>query len=103
MIWVIATVTAKEGHVQDVFNELCAVAPTVREEDGCHAYHPCLDSERAADKDNDPRPDTITVVEAWESHDALQAHRETEHMQRFRDNASDWIADGDIRILSPAG
>jgi quinol monooxygenase YgiN len=102
MLWVIATITTAPGRDQDVLNALREVAPTVREEAGCHCYHPSQDAPTGLTPDDRPRADTVTVIEAWASRQALEDHIATPHMVRFREFAEALVVERDIRVLAPA-
>ncbi|QFU01097.1 putative quinol monooxygenase YgiN [Halomonas sp. THAF5a] len=101
MLWVIATITTAPGHDKDVLNALRDVAPTVRQEAGCQLYQPSQDHPEGLTADAPPRRDTVTVIEAWDSRQALDDHLATPHMTRFGEQTADWVVDRDIRLLTP--
>ncbi|KFF49971.1 hypothetical protein GY26_01395 [Gammaproteobacteria bacterium MFB021] len=101
MLWVIATITTAPGRDRDVLNALLDVATTVRQEAGCHLYQPSQDHPEGLTADTSPRRDTVTIIEAWDSRQALDEHLETPHMARFREQTEGWVIERDIRLLSP--
>jgi quinol monooxygenase YgiN len=101
MIHVIATIETAKGRRDDflaAFNEL---VPDVLAEDGCIEYGPTIDVATALS--NDPvRENLVTVVEKWESVDALHSHLKAPHMVRYRDRVKDIVISISIRVLEPA-
>jgi quinol monooxygenase YgiN len=81
MICVIATIETKAGSRDDLLAVFEKLVPEVRAEKGCIEYGPMVDvpCEFAT-----PRPNVVTMVEKWESVEALQAHLKTPHMAEFR-------------------
>lgn len=47
------------------------------------------------------RPNTVTLVEAWVSLDALHAHLKTSHMAAYREAAKDYVQDVRLQVLQP--
>ena len=100
MIFVIADITVTEGKRDDfvkLFNEL---VPSVLAEDGCIEYGPTVDVD--TNVGGDMRPNVVTVVEKWESVEALEAHLIAPHMLAFRETAKDLMQGVDIKVLEPA-
>ena len=52
-------------------------------EAGCLEYGPMIDAARAFPARSRSAPNTVTVVEKWQSPAALAAHLATPHMQKF--------------------
>ncbi len=92
MIDVIASIRVKDGHRDEFIEKFKANLPAVLAEDGCMHYYPAVDAESglAAQRTD---PDTVTIVERWESIEALQAHSQAPHMASFRETVKD-IVDG---------
>ena len=44
----------------------------------------------------------MTVIEKWDSVEALQAHLEAPHMARYRRTVKDIVLEVSIRVLEPA-
>ena len=93
MIYVVATIQAKPGTV----DKLLAVAQPnlegTRKEKGCISYdfHVKTDD-----------PNTIVVVERWESRDNLTSHMQQPHFLKWRADGADFIAGRKIEIIDPA-
>ncbi|MFG6137431.1 putative quinol monooxygenase [Halomonas sp. B23F22_10] len=103
MLWVIATITTAPGHDKDVLNALLDIAPTVRQEAGCQLYQPSQDHPEGPTAYAPPRRDTVTVIEAWDSRQALDDHMATPHMTRFSEATSEWVTHAEIRLIDPVG
>ncbi len=83
MIHVIATIEVAPGRRDAFLREFHHLAPIVRSESGCVEYAPTVDI--ATDLLGAPpvRPDTVVIVEKWESLHALDAHLASAHMRDF--------------------
>lgn len=101
MLWVIATIVTAPGHDKDVLNALLDVAPTVREEAGCHLYQPSQDHPEGLTTETTPRRNTVTIIEAWDSKQALDDHLATPHMARFHEQTENWVIAREIHLLTP--
>ena len=101
MIHVIAVITAKSGKRDEVLKHFRANVPAVRAENGCIEYGAALDAEPALPIQTKYGPDTLVVVEKWESMDALKAHAAAPHMKEYGAKTKDLLASRVIHILSP--
>jgi quinol monooxygenase YgiN len=102
MIRVIAILTAKPGHRDDILALFKANVPAVLQEKGCLEYGPVIDAEGGGPNQAKFGPDTFVVIETWESLEALDAHRVAPHMAAFGRAAKDMFASRTIHVLSPA-
>ena len=101
MIHVIAVITAKSGKRDEVLKHFRANVPAVRAENGCIEYGAAVDAEPALPIQTKYGPDTLVVVEKWESMDALKAHAAAPHMKEYGAKTKDLLASRVIHILSP--
>ncbi|QDU54730.1 putative quinol monooxygenase [Aeoliella mucimassa] len=101
MIHVIAALTTAPGKRDELIEAFKQVAPTVRAEDGCIEYNAAVDVQTPLDGQSDLRDDVLTVVEKWESIDALKAHLATSHMEQFFTAMGDVITGVSLQVLSP--
>ena len=83
MICVIAAIEVAEGRREEFLNIFRKVVPTVRAEAGCLEYGPMVDTPTGIPGQQPVRPNTVTVVEKWQSPAALEAHLATPHMRQF--------------------
>ncbi len=96
MVCVIARMEIKRGSLDKFLEILLANAKTVREEKGCLRYDVCRDLEIKDGNDH-----FVTILEAWESEEALRAHQQTPHMQRYRENVRELRLSTSVQVLYP--
>ena len=80
MIQVIATIELKPGCRDDFLPILNDNVSRVQAEDGCLAYDPFIDVDSGLPVQGEISDDVVTLVEAWSSLEALQAHLKAPHM-----------------------
>ena len=100
MLTIIAEIRTKSAgqHRQNVLDAFEKIIPTVLAEDGCHGYEPLVDHKSNASFQTQ-EPDTIVMLEKWESVAHLQAHLATPHMQALHAAVKDDVVDVKIKIL----
>ena len=101
MIHVIAVITAKPGQREAILTHFRANVPAVKAEQGCIEYGAAVDADNALGFQTKYGPDTIVVVEKWESMDALKAHAAAPHMAAYAGRTKELVASRVIHILSP--
>jgi len=101
MIHVIAVITAKPGKREAILQHFRANVPAVRAEKGCIEYGAAIDLEGGPSFQTKWGPDTILVIEKWDSLDALKAHAAAPHMAAYGAKTKEMIASRVIHILSP--
>ena len=101
MVFVLATIQAAPGRRADLLAEFHQIVDTVRAEDGCIEYGPAIDADSGIDAQT-KNDDAFTVVEKWESLDALKAHLDAPHMHTYREKTADLVASVELKILEPA-
>ena len=82
MLHVIARIELAEGAQEKFLEILNKYIPTVRSEEGCIRYEPCLDI------DAETRKDFVTIVEEWIDEAHLKKHLATEHMAQYREEVA---------------
>jgi quinol monooxygenase YgiN len=102
MIHVVAVVTAKSGMRDSLLQAFRANVPAVKAEQGCIEYGAAVDFEDGPKFQTKYGPDTLLVIEKWESMDALKAHAAAAHMAAYAAKTKEMIASRAIHILSPA-
>lgn len=101
MVHVIATIEVAPG-TRDKFLEIFHnLVPQVIAEKGCISYGPAIDVDANLDVQVGPRDHVVTVVEAWESVEALKAHLAAPHMDQYRKDVQDIVTDVKIQVMSP--
>ena len=102
MIHVIATISLNPGIRKEFLVEFIRVTPFVRAENGCIEYQATIDVPTTLALQDAPRDDVVTVVEKWESLDALYAHTKAPHMGDYRARVKDYVRSVSLQILEPA-
>ena len=102
MIQVIATIELKPGCREDFLPLLNENVPNVKAEDGCLGYEPTVDVDAGLPVQGELRENVVTLVEAWESVDALHAHLKTPHMASYREAVQDMVVNLSVDVLQPA-
>jgi len=101
MIHVLASIHVKENSLNAFLEIFRANVPNVRAEKGCIEYVPAVDA--ATDIPVQQRqPSVVTVIEKWESVDALLEHLETPHMAAYKEATRDMVMQVDVKILQEA-
>jgi quinol monooxygenase YgiN len=101
MINVIATIEIKPGARPQFLALMNELVPTVLAEQGCVEYFPAVDVEANLDSQSKAE-NVVTMIEKWESLEALHAHLEAPHMNTFRENAADIIEGLTLKVLEKA-
>jgi quinol monooxygenase YgiN len=101
MINVIASICVKTGTLSDYFAILKANVPAVRKEKGCIEYVPLVDIDakllpQVLDKN------VVTILERWESLEALHAHLGSSHMLDYREKVKNIVESVAIKVLQAA-
>lgn len=90
---VIATLEARLERETDLEAALRVLLTHSRQESGVRRYDLYRDSER---------PATFHVLEVYADEAALEAHRESAHYLKFREQAGDWLAAAPmVAVLEP--
>jgi quinol monooxygenase YgiN len=95
-------ITVKPGQRDAVLEAFNANVPTVRAEQGCIEYGAATDVDGAGGFATPLGPDSLVVIEKWESVDALKAHAASPHMRAYAAKTKDALASRVIHVLSPA-
>jgi quinol monooxygenase YgiN len=98
MINVIASIRVKAGKLSDYLAVLKANMPVVRKEKGCIEYVPTVDVDsklppQVLDKN------CVTLLERWESLEALHAHLGAPHMLAYREIVKDLVESVTLKVL----
>ncbi|ACV68502.1 putative quinol monooxygenase [Desulfohalobium retbaense] len=101
MIHVIASVRLKPGQQAAYLHVLRSHLPLVWQEQGCLEYTPAVDID-AALPGQDMDGAVVTIIEKWESMDALQAHLQTPHMLAYRSEVQEMVEEVSLKVLQTA-
>jgi quinol monooxygenase YgiN len=102
MICVIAKIQVAQGRREELLAELHRIVPKVREEEGCLEYGPMVHVPTNIAAQVAPQDDVVTVVEKWESVEALEAHLMAPHMLEYRKTVKPLVVSTSLEILRPA-
>src|ERR1043166_9718014 len=102
MLHVIATIELVEGQREAFLAEFRKLVPHVRAEAGCLEYGPTIDLPTNLPVQIPLRDNVVTVLEKWESVDALRAHLAAPHMQAYRNKVQNLVVKTVLQILQPA-
>lgn len=98
MVHVIAFIKVKPGQRDALIETFNKNVPNVLAEDGCIQYTLTVDTDSGIDvqkKDGN----TVTVIEKWESAEALRAHLASPHMDQYRKDTEGMTEGVDLRVL----
>ena len=98
MISVIASVRIKADRISQFIEIVKANVPEVRKEKGCIEYTPATDIDSGLPVQKFDKS-VVTIVEKWDSVEALKAHLKTPHMLAYREKVKDIVEDLSIKVL----
>ena len=101
MINVIASIHVKAGKVSEFLEIFKSNVQRVTEERGCIEYFPAVD----IDADLPPQSldeNVVTVIEKWESLEALRVHLIAPHMLAYREKVKDVVENISLKVLKEA-
>ena len=99
MLSVIAEIEIVDGKRDEFLDEFRKVVPLVLAEDGCVEYGPTLDAVTDIAAQIPRRDNIVTIVEKWESVEALKAHLVAPHMAEYRLRVKAFVVGSVLRIL----
>ena len=102
MICVIARIEVAEGRRDDFLAQFRQIVPKVLAEQGCLEYGPMVDVPTSIGAQQPARQNVVTVVEKWESIEALEAHLMAPHMVQYRKGVKPMVVGTSLEILQPA-
>ncbi|MDY0971450.1 putative quinol monooxygenase [Siccibacter turicensis] len=100
MLTVIAEIRTRPGahHRQAVLDAFSRIIPAVLQEAGCHGYAPLIDHPAQVSFQT-TNPDSIMMLEQWESVAHLEAHLQTPHIKAWSEAVKGDVLETHIRIL----
>jgi quinol monooxygenase YgiN len=101
MINVIASIRVKNGCIPEFLEIFKANIPLVLAEKGCLEYVPTVDVETGLPP-QELDAESVTIVEKWESLDALKAHLAAPHMVEYQKKVKDIVAGVSLKVLQEA-
>lgn len=101
MINVLAFIAVKAGKRDEFVQAFKANVPNVRAEAGCIEYAPTVDVDAGLDAQA-LDANMVTVVEKWESLEALHDHLAAPHMAAYKEKVKDIVEGVEIKVLQEA-
>jgi quinol monooxygenase YgiN len=101
MIHVIATIEVVRDKREEFLAEFRRLVPLVRAEAGCIDYGPTIDVETGLGAQLPLRGNVVTIIERWESLEALRAHLQAPHMAEYRERVKALVANVRLQVLQP--
>lgn len=101
MLNVIASIRVKAGRVSEFLEIFKSNVPRVTEERGCIEYFPAVDID--ADLPTQSLDENVvTIIEKWESLEALRDHLGAPHMLAYREKVKDIVEGVSVKVLKEA-
>lgn len=101
MISVIASVRMKTGKRSEFLEIFKSNVPKVRKEKGCIEYFPAVDVDSGLPPQSLDE-NVVTIIEKWESLEALRDHLNAPHMLSYREKVKDIVEDVSLKVLQEA-
>jgi quinol monooxygenase YgiN len=101
MISVIASVRIKADRLSQFIEIIKSNVPEVRKEKGCIEYFPTIDIDSGLPVQKLDK-NVVTIIEKWESVEALRAHLKTPHMLAYREKVKDIVEELSVKVLKEA-
>ena len=101
MISVLASIQLHEGQRAAFLEIFNANVPVVRQESGCIEYFPAIDIDSGLPVQNFDE-NMVTVIEKWQSIEALIAHLGTPHMLDYKEKVKSLVKDISLKVLQMA-
>ena len=98
MVNVIASIHVKPGKMEEFLSIFKPNIPIVTEEEGCIEYFPTVDvptgfPPQVLDEN------VVTIIEKWESLDALKAHLKAPHYLAYKEAVNDLVMKVSLSVL----
>lgn len=101
MLTVIAEICIKPGRREEVMAAIKQLTPDVLREQGCGSYQALIDHPAQVPW-KQHSPDSIFMLEHWESLRHLEQHQQMPHMEAHRARIKDDVVDVKIFVLEAA-
>ena len=101
MVYVIASIRVQPGCLSRFLEIFKSNVPAVRAETGCIEYRPTVDVDAGLAPQR-LEPDTVVVIEKWDSLDALRNHLASPHMLAYREKVKELVLSVSLKVLQEA-
>ena len=101
MVYVIASIRVKTGRRAEFLDIFRSNVPNVTRERGCIEYFPAIDLDAHLPR-QELDGNTVTVLERWDSLEALHDHLKAPHMLTYREKVKDIVEGSSLKVLKKA-
>jgi quinol monooxygenase YgiN len=101
MVHVIASIRVQPGRLSRFLEIFKSNMPAVRAEKGCLEYGPTVDVDAGLPAQI-LEPETVVIIEKWDSLEALRNHLASPHMLAYREKVKDLVSGVSLKILQEA-
>jgi quinol monooxygenase YgiN len=101
MVHVIASIRVQPERLSRFLEIFKSNMPAVRAEKGCLEYGPTVDVDAGLAPQR-LEPDTVVVIEKWDSLDALRNHLVSPHMLAYREKVKELVLSLSLKVLQEA-
>ena len=101
MITVIASIHVKPGNISQFIDIFKSNVPAVLAEEGCIEYYPTIDVKTGLPP-QELNENVVTIIEKWETPDALKNHLSVPHMLAYREQVKEIVEKLTVKVLKEA-
>jgi quinol monooxygenase YgiN len=101
MISVLASIRVQKGQRAAFLEIFNANVPKVRQESGCIEYFPAIDIDAGLTVQKLDE-NVITIIEKWQSLEALKTHLGTPHMLEYKEKVQSLVEEISLKVLQMA-
>ena len=101
MITVIASIHVKLGNISQFIDIFKSNVPAVLAEEGCIEYYPTIDVKTGLPP-QELNENVVTIIEKWETPDALKNHLGAPHMLAYREQVKEIVEKLTVKVLKEA-
>ena len=101
MITVIASIHVKLGNISQFIDIFKSNVPAVLAEEGCIEYYPTIDVKTGLPP-QELNENVVTIIEKWETPDALKNHLSAPHMLVYREQVKEIVEKLTVKVLKEA-
>jgi quinol monooxygenase YgiN len=102
MVHLVVTFIVKEGKMDEYLEEVKKLRPLVLAEKGCVEYTFVREFKSSLNIQEEVNPNRLTLIEKWETPEALAVHGASSHMKDFNLRVGSWQAGVSARVMEAA-
>lgn len=101
MIHVVASIRVRAGKLSKFLEVFKSNVPNVKKEKGCIEYFPTVDIDANLPLQSLDEK-VVTIIEKWESLEALRDHLNAPHMRAYKERVKEIVEDISLKVLQGA-